>query len=136
MYTIADPAHAAAASYFLVSCIFPLDFVQQMYYNSSVDYFIEMEDRMRDLQKFIEHVNTGGVPDEEFIEKYVSSTKMEGIQRFIREAESLAQRLSYLAAYVETYAGADGTGKHTHEDAIIGARKVVVKIRKAQGYTF
>lgn len=37
MYTIADPAHGAAASYFLVSCIFLLDFVQQMYYNSSVD---------------------------------------------------------------------------------------------------
>lgn len=91
---------------------------------------------MRDLQKFIEHVSTGGVPDEEFIEKYVSNTRMEDIQRFIREAESLAQRLAYLATYVETYSGADGTGQHTHEDAIIGARKVVVKIRKAQGYTF
>jgi hypothetical protein len=52
------------------------------------------------------------------------------------ELDDTAERCAYLAEYISQRAGIAGTGNKTHTQAAKAARKQMMKVSKALGYTF
>lgn len=52
------------------------------------------------------------------------------------DLDFIVQRAAMLAEYIATRKGMDGTGTREHAEAMKAANKLLVKIRRALGYTY
>jgi hypothetical protein len=62
--------------------------------------------------------------------------RIDEIRQICSEIDTTMQRSAMLRAYLETRLGLDGTGAHPHKDGVKEANRLLVKIRRALGYTY